>query len=510
MDIVISIKLNEEYSQPQLSISQDYRDDVANIELCISRCEKFDEIITDDKIIQLLKEELIELESYKVEDDDTLDYSMEIIGKLLASGGGFLANVTEMIIENNAITVEYIKQNPEILKYPLFLDGYYAPSSEDLAQIDEYFMSLSNLKIYIDGNEKPVSILEYKNTIAAINEIVSKIQKYSLSPLEQIMFAYDLVRDRVYVAEEDDEESFISRDLTSVLSGDKIVCVGFANILDKVLKNLGIRSDMILLLNKDGKTGHVRNIIYVMDYKYDVSGLYYLDPTWDSKKAEDDTNYLNSYTYFCRTRDEMDVLSNIMGHDYVDRRFGGFEKDTVSKFESIVAKNGVKAIPKDMISAFNHVSRFIDGTILIYPLSLYDSPIIPEFIKKSFNYEEVLGKISDYKRIIYDSNLTAMQLLEILMKVRKIEFYEDPLKYPYDMDTIKKVVVDRYLNDKKLLNSLLLLNSIFGERKTLKRRLSQEQFDDISSNGELEKSIQQIRLVKTLQRIHNKKIVSSK
>jgi len=41
--------------------------------------------------------------------------------------------------------------------------------------------------------------------------------------------------------------------------------------------------------------------------KYDVQGLYFFDPTWDSKKPDD--FFLFRYKYFCITPDEM-IKSN--------------------------------------------------------------------------------------------------------------------------------------------------------------------------------------------------------
>ena len=107
----------------------------------------------------------------------------------------------------------------------------------------------------------------------AIDDIVAKINKYNLSPIEQIMYAYDLVRDRVYQLEDDGEDYSVSRDISSVLFGDKIVCVGFAEIFSKVLDALNIRNVLFTIVGR--KSGHMRNAVYVNDSKYDIHGVFF-------------------------------------------------------------------------------------------------------------------------------------------------------------------------------------------------------------------------------------------
>lgn len=103
-----------------------------------------------------------------------------------------------------------------------------------------------NLFVWIEWNSQPISLENYKRTVLELNKYVSFIKNFDFSPFEQCLLAYDLVRDRYYVMENSDEEYYISRDLTSVLLGDKIVCVGFSNLLSAILNKLGIDSKLFL------------------------------------------------------------------------------------------------------------------------------------------------------------------------------------------------------------------------------------------------------------------------
>ena len=56
-----------------------------------------------------------------------------------------------------------------------------------------------------------------------------------------------------------------SRNLSSSLLGDKIVCVGYAVIFKTLLQMLEIDCKDIYLLPIDKESGHARNLIYVLN-----------------------------------------------------------------------------------------------------------------------------------------------------------------------------------------------------------------------------------------------------
>ena len=177
----------------------------------------------------------------------------------------------------------------------------------DYPIIKEQYQHNSNIYFYIEGNTQPISIAEFEKTYNIINDIASKIKTLNLSPLEQIMYTYDLVRDNVYNKELITEPPYISRDLTSVLLGNRIVCVGFSNIFNQILQNIGITSEKYRLKSIDqNEPNHVINIVYVYDKKYNIEGNYLFDLTFDCKDREFDNTYLNSYRYFAKTKQEMD------------------------------------------------------------------------------------------------------------------------------------------------------------------------------------------------------------
>lgn len=138
----------------------------------------------------------------------------------------------------------------------------------------------SNIYFNLIGNSELITFDEYKATIDKISTMINEIEKYNFSPMEKIMYVYDIVRNKIYIEVDENEDKMLSRNLSSSLLGDKIVCVGYAKIFRTLLQKLGITCKELYLHHPDRKGGHARNVIYVKDEKYDIDGVYYFDPTW--------------------------------------------------------------------------------------------------------------------------------------------------------------------------------------------------------------------------------------
>ena len=171
---------------------------------------------------------------------------------------------------------------------------------------------------------------------STIDYFKSLITAYPLSPAEQIVYAYDIIKSFEY---EDDENDYRnSRALDKIVKTGKIVCVGYARFLKQVLSELGIKIEVIGVNspNDDGtydntEVNHERNLIRVDDDKYNIHGVFALDPTWDRNskfyevKNEDDNythpvkdpkdnvilkeyNSIISYIHFLVTKNEYQTL----------------------------------------------------------------------------------------------------------------------------------------------------------------------------------------------------------
>lgn len=128
---------------------------------------------------------------------------------------------------------KYIEDNPILKTKKILFNDFYDLNPEIIKKIEKAFGSeTSNIYFDVAGNSGFISLKEYKDTIKAIDNMVQEIDKFNFSPLEKIMYAYDLVRNKVYVEVDDGEDKLNSRTLSSVLLGDKIVCVGYAKVFE--------------------------------------------------------------------------------------------------------------------------------------------------------------------------------------------------------------------------------------------------------------------------------------
>ena len=148
-----------------------------------------------------------------------------------------------------------------------------------------------------------------------IVDAVNKIKEANLSNIESIMYAYDILKKRLYKL--DEENYYKSSDVSSVLTGD-------SNVFNAFLKCLNIKAAP--LISKEAK--HQRSIIYVQDEKYNIDGVYVFDPTWDRRKNKEDKEYINRYNYFAiplsvsneTAKDELYKALTIEPCDYLESR----------------------------------------------------------------------------------------------------------------------------------------------------------------------------------------------
>ena len=394
--------------------------------------------------------------------------------------------------------IQYIKRNPILKNYKLCLDEEFSITLEDLNKVKDLFGEYNNIYVYVDGNNTPISINEYERTVNAIDEIVNKIKKYNLSPLEQTMYAYDLVRDRVYTKEGTEESSLLSRDLSSVLFGDKIVCVGYANILDKVLSNLGINTLMYYTKRiNDASHGHARNIAHIIDHKYEVNGVYYFDTTWDSKRDKSDINYLNSYRFFAKQKEDIEMYDD----KFTDKTFEGYSEEFIWEFEDMVKERGIQNVPKNMIRTINEVSMFIDNKNII-DTKLY-AKYLPDSMKPSFDLDKTMDKLNDYRELFFESEISTETLLQVLYNVRKVEYYENPKKYKLELETFKSALRNSNWDIEDA--GMRFMEVLFGRHVIADKNQVSEYIDKYSENNDLERNIERVKLTRTLKEIVNKR-----
>lgn len=388
--------------------------------------------------------------------------------------------------------------NPILRGKKIVFTDIFDLSLETIKKIEASFgLNTNNIYFDVQGNTELIAFSEYKRTVEAINLIVQNIEKFHYSPFEKIMYVYDIVRKKVYTKEGSNEDVRTSRDLSSVILGDKIVCLGYARLFRTILEKLGINSKEIFLINKNGESGHVRNEIYVKDEKYGIDGVYYFDPTWDSKKNNEDNSYLSSYRFFAMTRAQMDTLD---AGKYFVQNCPYFENDIIKKFDEETKNGNLGEISRNLHKQINYMSYVVDDKQLLY------NPMLLQVLPKSIipSKEKVRKKLVSLAEK-FDTRIMAPIFLEALYNVRKNEYYIAPEYYPFDMNEIFKILrISKWQFQSTEFERAL--ESILTSKD--KAKLNASRLQKFSDETNLEKNIGQVKLARTLRRVLDKKKTS--
>lgn len=146
---------------------------------------------------------------------------------------------------------------------------------------------------------------EFITLRATIDYYLDLIKSNDLSPFEQMIFVYDIIKSFKY--EDDKSNSNNSRRLHNIVKTGKIVCLGYAIFVAQLLKELGINaaecgvrcslSDQEDYHNthpEEIEQNHSRTLVKLDDNKYNIHGVFCSDPTYDSSPEES----LNLYNFF--------------------------------------------------------------------------------------------------------------------------------------------------------------------------------------------------------------------
>lgn len=330
-----------------------------------------------------------------------------------------------------------------------------------------------NIIINYQRANSPIHISELYNISQIINKIASDINKYNLSELEKIMYVYDFVKYRIYTNDLDDWRN--PRDLDRILSSDSIVCVGYSNLFNAILTSLEIKA--MPLISKSAN--HQRSIVYVKDNKYNIDGIYVFDPTWDSRKENEEDYYLEKYNYFAlplarAKKTAPDNISAIfdMGIDKINEILNG--KTTV----------------EEQISLLNLLDSMF---MFVFDKTLKELDSITE--------EEYLLLNQKFS----SSELTPDIFVKLLYAVRRIE-YVNGITNEFDIAEIKAVVQDRYdrILRSKFDNLYDLIEYSLEIRKTIDESISDIR-SQIPNKVGIGRDKENIKLIKVLRKIEDKK-----
>lgn len=490
-----------------LTICEKGEYDIHNYEFLSSTNEEFDNysilVHTDmDKSFEQLFTDEIDLEeslSLEMEMFQDLDEfkktkkEYEFIKKCCEKGNNLVseAEYVEFRIPFDQI-VEYIKKNPSIkTKKIVFSDD----GGMDLKKIEE-IKNLLNGKtdiIYfsLQGNHNIITYNQCLETYKSLSAIVDDVNQYNFSPLEKMMYVYDIVRRRVYKDADSDEDLLVARDLTSALLGDKVVCLGYAVILEHILNQLGIKTSTELLYSMTGH-GHARNVVLIKDDKYDIEGVYYLDATWDSKEISND-KYAHSYKFFAKTIDYMNILDD---GEYISRNIPGYSEDMIGEFNESYNGYGISRDAADLIKTINWMSTFVgdNSTVISYFPTKEGFSFFGHFDLEHFSnkFEKILD--------LFEREIPADVLLKALYAVKRIQYLNGTEVVPITKNAfINATIISdwNFIGTPEERLSIALYRTVNELVQIINAQYSKYFMDE-----NIEKDMERIKLIKVLKKIN--------
>jgi len=373
--------------------------------------------------------------------------------------------IIPFIEDGNKDAYKFIK-NSKNLKIKLGVEDY-RELIDNLGNTD-----YPNLKISFKNSYEPIPYKDFYLMFKKLNEVNIFIKHFNLSPLETLILVYDIVKANEYKKEEKDENYGVSRNLNEIINSGKIVCVGFSNLMNFFLNNLGIECKNTVHSYSNKETKHERNFVCLKDDKYNINKILFLDSTWDSKK---DDKYIDNYKFFLKP---LSFFKHINNNEKLDNYF---------MFEILYSQT-----PKQIFEFIKEKMKTDKLRIAVQLNEIFNKANIakPEnlLISESLTDEEIQDIVS--KLIpIYFKGISKGDFKNALYKVRRIEYLNKIIPFEPNEKYIDSICDKLYL----LTAEERLLQTIFGENKvTLKPALN-----DVNATN-VKEDLLRIRLIKAL------------
>ena len=359
-------------------------------------------------------------------------------------------------------------------------------SNYDLEKLDAL-----NIKIYYQIYNRAVSPSKLFEVATFICGKADEIKRYNLSPLEQVIYAYDIVKQRKY---KKSEGSNLSRNLDSVIFGEYIVCLGYVNYFNALLKCLGYNALNIV----DFKNEHCRSVVNICDPKYRLDGFYVFDPTYDCRK-ENSEDYLSQYNYFGVSIEE----GSHSFHNNIEELLSyGFD-------EFIKIIEGQDSMDKSIIFSCLLKEIFVfskNPNYKYFEEEMSNSGYLDEKVRVKLQsiYEEVMSKFLvrtiDFKILV-----------KAVYFVRRIQYYNGVIsKLSYE--SIKDEMIAKKLDGRRMelleegvdFNSVLFRLCFYEERLEEKLLKTEDSIGSSLPPGvELVRDEYNMRLLRVLKRGHD-------
>lgn len=314
--------------------------------------------------------------------------------------------------------------------------------------------TFDNINLVVHNDLYDYSHKEYLKEEEKLDNLITPLVGKELSPLEKYMAVYNIVKNyKKYRENKNQLEE--SRYLRYILDNEYMVCVGYAKLLEVLCERVGVNvvcygmnvdvsyDDGYTLEDKPVEAaGHERCIISIDDDKYNVHGLYIVDPTWDNALDENRLNHV------LMTFDKMQVGKRMVFYSYYTPILDIHNfKEYSDQIKYLVKKRLEASSTGNLLSVYELVIKDILDTINCD--SKYDYFIDKlSTIRKEKEYEDFFIELGNYlltrtnkeisDEVILNAAINSDKIIgkEIDESLTREKYYERKENvFPYEIDS---------------------------------------------------------------------------
>ena len=309
---------------------------------------------------------------------------------------------------------------------------------------NEEFSKISNIKDKLQNKNnflfsENFSFYDFEKVCFANNKLNSwadeinnlKINGKNLSPLEKFYIAYSYITRFDY--KDSQVDSYESRNLINVLNSNKIVCVGYAQMLKSLCTLLEINCEVQIIVFDKDDLNHMNCMVSIKDEKYGVDGVFYSDPCFDSS-----TNGRVSFSHALISYNDIPNLFTKHWLKFSDEKDYDFRYDITSSKKPI--SETLKEVSEFLYSQKDSFSKYIDESVknknsflITKTASKNDlhniiDKIIEDYLIK-INFGGINSRLNAYESELID-RINKEDLAEMILthtKTRNLDKFKDKL-----------------------------------------------------------------------------------
>lgn len=265
---------------------------------------------TSDKFNKFIIADILRLKALDVElplKDDYVDSSNKEISETKD-----LDKIIDVLVDIDALSLTILDDGSESIPQAFKIiekieqsigskieNIYFITGNRDIENINKLKTLDSDHRLSIMYDKEIIcSVDDFINMRNYINKIIEPIKKCSLSPLEEVLFTYDIIKEFYIVNHKYMKEKKVSRLIHRIFKANDLNCQAYSTLYAQILTELKIQASDYSLYSPLveevflTKENHSRIMLHLIDKKYAIDGLFSTDVIWDAiKKMKKNYHY---------------------------------------------------------------------------------------------------------------------------------------------------------------------------------------------------------------------------